>query len=453
MYFVYSLLLTLAFLVLLPFFLIDAIRHGKYVAAFRERFGKLAPLDNNGKPVVWLHCVSVGESQAARPLVQGIRKRFPDHLLVISTITLTGQNLAHEIFGNDVARVFYFPFDWRWTVRRALKAIKPSAVLVMETEIWPGFLKECRTAHIPVSIVNGRLSLKSFRRYGWIKKFISQVLDCLSLAVMQTEADAERIHALGLPRNKISVSGNLKFDAGRMPVGNSLPSELRQRFKLTTETPLILAASTHAPEERIVLKVFQELRTGLTPAPRLLIAPRHPERFAEVASLLATSGLAWVSRSSTISTLDRQCDVILLDTIGELQALYPLATIVFVGGSIAKSGGHNILEPAAVGAAILTGPYTHNFDAIVKAFVKERAIIQLSTLSDNDLQIELKAVLTELLADSSRRQELGQRAQTLVEQNLGATERTIALLDSTIFSSNTPSRHPTAVSADDVYTA
>ena len=452
MYLAYSLLLTLAFLILLPYFLFDAIKTGKYVAAFRERFGKLAPLNTGGKPVVWLHCVSVGESQAARPLVKEIRQRFPGHLLVISTITLTGQNLAHEIFRNDAAKIFYFPFDWRWTVRRALAAINPSAVLVMETEIWPRFLKECRAAKVPVAIVNGRLSLQSFRKYRWIKRFISRVINCLHLAVMQTEVDAERIHMLGLPRSKITVSGNLKFDAGRMPGENSLPTEFRQRFKLTTERPLILAASTHAPEERLVLEAFRGLR-GATLAPRLLIAPRHPERFAEVASLLATSGLTWVSRRSTISALDRQCDVIFLDTIGELQALYPLATIVFVGGSISKSGGHNILEPAAVGAPIVTGPYTHNFDAIVKAFVMERAIIQLSSLSDDELQTELKGVFAELLADSSLREELGRRAQTLVEQNLGATQRTLALLDAMISSQHTSNRTPNAVSGGPVYTA
>jgi len=453
MYFVYSLLLTLTFLVLLPHFFIDAIRHGKYVAGFRERFGKLAPFDNDGKPVVWLHCVSVGELQAARPLVQGIRKRFPDHILVVSTITLTGQNLAREVFGNDVAKIFYFPFDWRWTVRRALNVIRPSAVLVMETEIWPGFLRECRAVEVPVAIVNGRLSRQSLRRYKWIKGFISRVVSCLSLAVMQTEADAERIQTLGLPSTKVFVSGNLKFDAGRMPVRKSLADEFRQRFKLTGTTPVIFAASTHAPEERLILKAFQELRTVSNPTPRLLMAPRHPERLAEVSSLLASSGLAWVSRSSTISTLDRQCDVILLDTIGELQALYPLASIVFVGGSIAKSGGHNILEPAAVGAAIVTGAHTRNFDAIVKAFVKESAIIQLPSLPDSELQIELKHVFTQLLSDSLRRQELGQRAKTLVEENLGATERTLTLLDTIISSRNTPNRRSPAVSAEGVYTA
>ena len=197
MYFVYSLLLTLGFLILLPRFLFDALRHGKYVAGFGERLGSVPPL-NAKTNVVWLHCVSVGESQAARPLVEGIRKRFPNHTLVVSTTTLTGQKFARELFRNEAAKVFYFPFDWKWTVRRTLKAINPTAVLIMETEIWPGFLRECRRRSIPVAIVNGRLSKQSFRRYGYIKGFVARVLGNISLAVMQTEKDADRIRALGV---------------------------------------------------------------------------------------------------------------------------------------------------------------------------------------------------------------------------------------------------------------
>ena len=167
MYFIYSLLLTVGFLVLLPRFLLDAFRHGKYVAGFRERWGSLSPIQAHGCPVIWIHCVSVGETQAARPLVQGLKKRFPQSLIAISTITLTGQNLAREIFKDDAAKVFYFPFDWRWVVRRTLKAINPDVVLVMETELWPGFLRECKIQQIPVALVNGRLSRQSSiqRRY------------------------------------------------------------------------------------------------------------------------------------------------------------------------------------------------------------------------------------------------------------------------------------------------
>ncbi len=434
MYFIYSLLLTLGFVVLLPRFLFDAFRHGKYVAGFRERLGKLSAIESRGRPVVWIHCVSVGESQAARPLVRGIRQRFPNHILVISTTTLTGQNLAREIFKNEAAKVFYFPFDWRWTVRRALKSINPSAVLIMETELWPGFLLEAHKEHIPVAIVNGRISHQSFRRYKWISGFVSRVLECLSVGIMQTEADAERMRSLGLPASKVFVSGNLKFDAGAMPSSNTLASELQKRFNIADEAPLILAASTHAPEERVMLEAYQLLKNSSSQKIRLLLAPRHPERFADVASLLDGSGLTWTRRSNPSSASDQTCDAILLDTIGELPAIYSLAAVVFVGGSIANNGGHNILEPAAVGAAVVTGPHTHNFDGIVTVFAKKQAIIQLPVLSVGQADSALGSVFRELLDDKQLRRELGQRAKHLVAQNQGATERTLDLLDSFLMS-------------------
>lgn len=428
MYFVYRLLLTLGFLVLLPRFLFDALRHGKYVAGLGERLGKLAPLEQTDRSVVWLHCVSVGESQAARPLVSGIRQRFPNYTIVVSTTTLTGQTLAREIFKSEAARVFYFPFDWSWTVRRALDAIRPDSVLIMETEIWPGFLRECEARRIPVAIVNGRLSLQSFRRYLWIRRFLKRVLQGLSLAVMQTEDDAERIRALGLNPTRVAVSGSMKFDAGTMVASNSLTNEFRERFNFTEAAPLIIAASTHAPEEGIVLEAFRQTCLDSAPKPRLLLAPRHPERFAEVASLLARSALNWTRRSSLPSENDRTCDVILLDTIGELSAIYALGKVVFVGGSIAPSGGHNILEPAAVGVAIITGAHTHNFAAITMAFVNQGAIVQLPSGSDLESTKELARTLTELLTNDQRRLDLQQKAKKLLEQNLGATERTLGYL-------------------------
>ncbi|MCM3869129.1 MAG: 3-deoxy-D-manno-octulosonic acid transferase [Pyrinomonadaceae bacterium] len=434
MYLVYSSLLTLGFLVLLPRFLLDALRHGKYVAGFRERLGALSKIASGGRPVVWIHCVSVGESQAARPLVHGIQQRFPNHVLVISTTTLTGQTLARELFKAEAAKVFYFPFDWRWTVRRALKAINPSAVLIIETELWPGFLYECNRQQIPVALVNGRISHQSFRRYKWVSGFVSRVLESVSVGIMQTEADAERIRNLGLRPDKVFISGNLKFDAGSMPTSNSSADELQERFNITSEAPLVLAASTHAPEERVVLAAFQDLRNGSSQTIRLLLAPRHPERFAEVASLLNGSGLTWTRRSNASSSIDRTCDAILLDTIGELPTLYSLAAVVFVGGSIANHGGHNILEPAAVGAAIITGAHTHNFEDIVSFFSENQAIIQLPVMSDGQADSALADVLKELLADIPRRRELGQRAKHLVEQNQGATQRTLDLLDSLLVS-------------------
>lgn len=442
MYFIYSLLLGLGFLLLLPRFLLDSLRHGKYVTGFRERLGSVNSIQSDGRPVIWIHCVSVGETQAARPLVKGLRERFPGHLIAISTITVTGQNLARKIFKKDAEKVFYFPLDWRWTVRRTLNAIKPSAVLMMETELWPGFLRECKTRGIPVALVNGRLSETSFGRYRWIRSFMSRVLGSINLAIMQTEADAARLRALGMAADKTFVSGNLKFDAGTMPVNDLLIAEFRDRFKLVDDSSLILAASTHASEEVIILNALRQIIHKSESRPRLIIAPRHPERFAEVADLLKASALRWTRRTAPVDSSDGQCEVILLDSIGELQSVYSLASIVFVGGSIAKTGGHNILEPAAVGACVITGAHTHNFQLIVETFVNAGSIIQLQPMSDSTASSELASVISDLLAEPARRKEFGERAKALVTKNRGATERTLELLNSMI-----PKRSPAVESA------
>src|SRR6476619_5186732 len=230
MYLGYSLLLSLGLFVLIPHFLFQALAHGKYVTGLRQRLGSVPPV--NGKPVIWLHCVSVGETQAARPLAQRVKQEFPHHALVVSTITLTGQKLARDVFQTQAESVFYFPFDWRWSVRRALKTINPAAVLIMETELWPNFLRECKTQRIPVALVNGRISRQSFRRYKLIRFFLRRVLSCLSLAVMQSETDAARLRELGMTRAKIYTAGNLKFAAVVAGSLSSKTTEIRDRFGL-----------------------------------------------------------------------------------------------------------------------------------------------------------------------------------------------------------------------------
>lgn len=429
MYLLYSFLLTLGVIALLPRFVMDAFRHGKYVAGLRERLGRLPALETDGRPVIWLHCVSVGEAQAARPLAGAILKEFPAHALVVSTTTLTGQQVARDAFRDEATAVIYFPFDWAWTVRRALRKVNPTIVLIMETELWPNFLRECRKRRVPTAIVNGRLSERSFRRYQLIRRFARRIVNGLDLALMQTEADAERLRALGLAPERIAVSGNVKFDINDDSSKQALTDELRARFSLNAERPLIVAASTHAPEERIIIEAFKQLRS--TPGndnARLLIAPRHPERFAEVASLMETSGMIWTRRSEASSTDDSTSDLILLDSIGELRAVYPLASIVFVGGSIAPTGGHNILEPAAVGACTLTGAHTFNFKAIVETFLAADALIQLPALSETDAPSALSNIWQELLADDARRRFIGENARAVLEKNRGATARTIKLL-------------------------
>jgi 3-deoxy-D-manno-octulosonic-acid transferase len=424
MYLAYSLLLSLGLLVLIPHFIFQALAHGKYIDGLKQRLGSVPAI--KGRPVIWLHCVSVGESQAARPLVQRLVQQFPGHALVVSTITRTGQKLAHEVFRTQAESVFYFPFDWRWSVRRALKTINPAAVLIMETELWPNFLRECQNRRIPVALVNGRISRQSFRRYGMIRIFLRQVLSGLNLAVMQSEADAERLRSLGMPKERLFTAGNLKFDAELASGLTDKTNEIRERFGLGSGAPLILAASTHAPEEELILESIKQLSTK-QPV-RLMLAPRHPERFSEVAALVKSSGLSWSLRTGAPDSQDANTTVILLDTIGELPATYSLATVVFVGGSIVDRGGHNVLEPAAASAAVVTGAHTHNFHAIVALMDDARALVQLPPVKGPEAIRELTSVLGKLLVDPSLREELGRRAKKLVTDNQGAAERTIQLI-------------------------
>src|SRR5215213_8250890 len=436
MYLLYSIILGVGVLALLPRFLFDALRHGKYAAGLGERAGGLPKFDAGGRPVVWLHCVSVGEAQAARPLARALLTRYPSHALVVSTTTLTGQRVARAAFADMASLVFYFPFDWKWSVRRALRAVKPSAVLVMETELWPRFFRECHRRNVPVVLVNGRISEKSFGRYRLIRFFIRRVLSDLSFALMQTDADAARLRALGLAPVRVRVTGNVKFDIEEAHA-SSLTGELRERFRLDGGRPLVVAASTHAPEERVALEAYRlvadsGLSSNVKTRPRLLIAPRHPERFGEVASMLDASGLSWARRSAARNGRDAECDLILLDSIGELRAVYPLAEVVFVGGSVAPVGGHNILEPALAARPLVTGAHTSNFKAIVETFLEHDALVQLPEAEGAEASRELARALRELLEDDARRLRAGESARAVLEQNRGATARTVELLASVL---------------------
>jgi 3-deoxy-D-manno-octulosonic-acid transferase len=422
MYLAYSLLLSLGLLLLSPYFLFQALAHRKYITGLRERLGSLPKLDR--QPVVWLHCVSVGETQAARPLVERIRKELPHHALVVSTVTLTGQKLARDLFRAQAARVVYFPFDWRWSVRRALNAISPAVVVVMETELWPNFLRECKARAIPVALVNGRISRKSFGRYLKIRFFLRQVLECLSVAVMQSERDAARIRELGMKEERVFSVGNLKFEASGY---TDQSNDLEERFGFNKDVPLVLAASTHAPEEKIVIESFKRLRENVKEA-RLMLAPRHPERFNEVAELVEASGLSWARRTNAPTPEDTSATVILLDSIGELTSVYAHASVVFVGGSIVDRGGHNVLEPAAHGVPVVTGAHTHNFHSIVDLLNEAEAIVQLPPVEGDEAVAALSEALRALLVDADLRAELGARAKQLVAANQGATERTMKLI-------------------------
>ena len=430
MFLLYSFLLTVGFLVLLPRFLFQK----KYAAGFRQRLGNLPAFDSERKLVCWLHCVSVGETNAARPLVRELKKNFPEYTLVISTTTLTGQNLAREIFAEDTELIFYFPFDWKFSVRRVLRRINPAVVLLMETEIWFNFVREAGKFGAKVIIVNGRLSEKSASRYALIPKTMQRVLHYFDLVLMQGQKDANRLINLGIRSPKVKVTGNIKFDQATNDSESNLTKEFRQRFAVSKHAPLIVAASTHAPEESLVLDAFKSVykNAATEKLPRLLIAPRHPERFAEVAQIIKSIGFEWARRGEEPSPRDKNAKIILLDSIGELRAIYPLAEIVFVGGSLIPHGGQNILEPASARKAIVSGFYTMNFEAIVKELLSQNALIQLPELALKDVSAKLAETFVELINDSKRCDKLAANAFHVLQTNRGATRKTIEHLKTLI---------------------
>ena len=429
MYFLYGLLLTVGFIVLLPRFIFDFIFKGKYAAGFKQRLGFVPKIHTHGGKVVWLHCVSVGEVNVARPIAQKIKEDFPNCRLVVSTTTRSGQKFARTVFNHIATQVFYFPFDWKSTVRRSLRRIKPSVVLLMETEIWFNFIRETNKSHARIAIINGRLSEKSHKRYGYIKRFVRRTLGYLDFALMQGNADATRVMSLGLRASKVRVTGNLKFDHSLDEAEIEMTVKFRERFGVTSDAPMVVAASTHAPEEEWLLQAFKEVwKTSDKHLPRLMIAPRHPERFDEVAEIIKKTGFTWARRSDAPKPDDLESEVILLDSIGELRAAYPLAKIVFVGGSLLNHGGQSIFEPAAAGRAIVTGPYTANFEAAVKEFLEKEALVQLPVVKDKEIAAKLASTFREMLADNVWRRSLGSNAHSVMENNRGAVDRTIEYL-------------------------
>ncbi len=426
MFFLYSLIYTLAFILMLPLFGLSAIFRGKHAAGFFQRLGFLPKFKPDKRPAVWIHCVSVGETNAARPLVEALKTAVPNHRLIVSTVTRTGQKLARSIFADSAECVFYVPFDWKWTVRRALRRFEPKALLLMETEIWFNLIRETYKNGGRIAIVNGRLSERSLNRYGKIKKFMKRILGYLDLALMQENPDATRLMSLGMRASKVKVTGNLKFDHDLDERENGLTVEFRERFGISSDAPLVIAASTHAPEEKWLVEAFKEVwKSSREKLPRLMIAPRHPERFAEVVEIVKATGFTWVRRSEKESSRDATAEIILLDSIGELRAAYPLAEIVFVGGSLIPHGGQSIFEPAAAGKAIVTGPYTTNFDAAVNEFLDKEALVQIEGVTEKNAVSKIAATLKELLANAEKRDSLGANALEVIDHNRGASRRTI----------------------------
>jgi 3-deoxy-D-manno-octulosonic-acid transferase len=432
MQFIYSLLLALAFVALSPYFIYQALRRRKYLNNFRERMGSLPEfIKSDARPAIWLHAVSVGEALAAGSLVKELGARFPHHRLIISTTTATGQAVARErLSGAD--GYCYFPFDWKFCVRRALNSIRPQVVILMESELWLNFLSECSRRAIPVLVANGRISDRSYVRSLKFGFFVRRLYELVSEFAMQSQVDADRAARLGANLEHIIVSGNIKYDVGESAGsrnGENTANSLESVFALGS-APLVIAGSTSQGEEEIIITAFKRLRNeaGLQPT-RLLIAPRHPERFGEVASLLDSLQVRYVRRSAVESAgtaQSRAADCILLDSVGELAALYRFAAAVFVGGSMVRKGGHNILEPALYAKPIIVGPHMENFREIRNEFLRRDALIQLR--ETGEMADELKGALYELLTNQEWARRIGENARKAVEENRGATARTLELV-------------------------
>lgn len=442
MYLIYSFLLTIAVLMLTPYWLVQGLRHGKYFSNLFERLGfsnSVFKQDNSPQGAILLHAVSVGEVLSGISLARRLKETYPDRPLIISTTTITGNALARERMPFADA-IIYFPLDWVFSVRRALSAINPSLVIILETEIWPNFLHQARRRDIPVLFVSGRISDRSFTRYQkylatfgfFLRPFLKRTLSDPSIFLMQSEKDAERIRFLGAPAARVRVSGNLKYDLD-LPAPTAVSNWLTSEVQRSGRTPVIVAGSVVANEEPLALIAFGTLQ-GEHPNALLVLAPRKPERFNDAADFIHESRRKFLKRSqlaiqastngdhSAAVEIPKDVTVLLLDSIGELASVYRCADGVLVGGSLVPSGGHNILEPAAFGKIPVFGPSMENFSEMASRFVAAGAGIQVESPEDAGV------AWIEMFKDPDRMRTMGCTARALVEDSRGATDRALAVI-------------------------
>jgi 3-deoxy-D-manno-octulosonic-acid transferase len=441
MYAAYSVLIVAFFLVVSPYLLYQAIRYRKYIASLPQRMGYLPVSFNlDGDESIWIHAVSVGEVLTARALLPELRRRYPRLRLFVSTTTMAGQQVARTNLP-FVDQVFYLPFDLGFIVNRTLRLVRPRLFIMMETEIWPNLLRACHRDGVKTVLVNGRISARSYPRYRFARFFFRRVLAHVDRFCMQGDESARRVVEIGAERDRVTVTGSLKFDSLEFEHDKAQTENLRphasgpsvhdvhQRgrtrvlryFRVDRARPVVIAASTLKGEEEPVLEAFQRIRATMSTA-LLIIAPRKPERFDEVERIVRRAGWKVARRTELRVDTDPRHDVVILDTIGELAQLFQVATVVFVGGSLVDAGGHNILEPAVFGKPIVFGPHMHNFAEIARTFLDNGAAIQVRS------ERELETVLVELLGDPVRRASLGAAARALVEANRGARAQTLAVI-------------------------
>jgi 3-deoxy-D-manno-octulosonic-acid transferase len=421
----YRLFTALAILLLAPYYAIRGWRRGEPLQTLRERLGsvprEITDACSKGG-AIWIHAVSVGEVLAAQPVADGLRARYPERAIFVSTTTETGQRLARERL-KSASGIFYFPLDSAGAVRRALRGIRPAAVIVMETEIWPNFLREAAEAGVPVIFANARISQRSFSRYRhWkflLEDFFTESLFYAALFLAQTEEDAARLTEMGAPQERVVVTGNLKYDAAPPALGK-FGLWLEGQIKSQERWPVVVAGSVAEQEGEAVLAAYDAVQRQWRRA-LMVLAPRKPAWFDEAGRLAAAAG--WnVTRRSTIdlaAPLNENTDVLLLDSIGELAAIYSLADAVFVGGSLAPSGGHNILEAAWFGRPPVFGPSMENFSQMAEQFLAAQAGVQVHSGP------QLGKVWIQLIENDALRKRMGRAARELSSRNSGATERTL----------------------------
>ena len=411
----YDILFHIVFVVLSPYLAFKVMTRPAYRDAFFERFGFIGYTPSH--PSVWIHAVSVGETRAVLPLVRLIKERYPDIKIVFSTTTPTGRSLAQKEAG-FVDSLIYFPFDFPWAVRRVVEAIKPVLFVVVEKEIWPNTYRVLKDRDIPVVVVNGTISERSFRWYRAMGFFFRDVFSRITVYCAGTEEDGRRATALGIPPERVVTTGNIKFDMDDTYGEEGYFRRLREDLAIDESDLVIVAGSTHQGEEEMILRVFRRLREdfkGLV----LVLAPRHPERFDEVESLIRDHGLDCGRR-----TKGGGAEVILLDTLGELRGMYGVGDVTLVGGSLVDGvGGHNLLEPACLGKPVVYGTYLGGYATMAGLLENGGGGIRVRD------EEELFKVLKRLLSDGEAREEMGRSARKVVESNRGALEKTLRVID------------------------
>ncbi|MDD3905232.1 MAG: 3-deoxy-D-manno-octulosonic acid transferase [Candidatus Omnitrophica bacterium] len=418
-------LYDIGFAIFSIFYLPTLIFKGKLHGDFLERFGvydeEKAKALKASRGAIWIQAVSVGEVALCRRLVPLLKAKAPRKKIIFSTITKTGNDLAKKLFADD-AIVIYFPLDFSFVVKKVMILIQPSLYVMVETEVWPNFLKATGRYGIPSVMINGRISDRSFGKYKLARPFLRGILKGVRFFCMQTDIDAIRIKAMGAPAGRVSVTGNMKFDV-QPKSAQADADEIRRKFGLTPDGELFVAGSTHKGEEEAVVGAFKKL-LGKFPGLKLLIAPRHIQRAGEVSAVVKKFGFEPIllSGSGAARTAPVARQVYILDTIGHLRDFYSIATVVFVGGSLVRHGGQNPLEPAANGKPVVFGPHMFNFKDITALLLKSDAAIQVAG------HASLLSAVDDLLADKVMRQALGARAKKVVFDNRGATERNIEIL-------------------------